>query len=117
VMYDLTTTWSVGGKYAYRRGEVSLDREDRTFFDNTAQLYVVRTDWRIGGGWELLLEGRMLDMPDLDETRGGALAAVYKRISKHFKVGAGYNFTDFSDDLTDLNFTHRGMFVNVVGVL
>jgi flagellar motor protein MotB len=117
VMYDLTATWSVGGKYAYRLGQVSLDREDRVFFDNTAQLYVLRTDWRIGGGWEVLLEGRMLEMPDLDERRGGALAALYKRVGKHFKVGAGYNFTDFSDDLTDLNFTHRGVFINLVGVL
>ena len=25
--YDLTAAWSVGGKYAYRLGEISLDRE------------------------------------------------------------------------------------------
>jgi hypothetical protein len=32
-------------------------------------------------------------------------------------VGAGYNFTDFSDDLTDLSYDHQGMFVNLIGVM
>jgi hypothetical protein len=27
----------------------------------------------------------------------------------------GYNFTDFSDDLTDLDFDSQGLFVNIVG--
>jgi hypothetical protein len=30
------------------------------------------------------------------------------------KIGAGYNFTDFSDDLTDLRYDHKGVFVNLV---
>jgi hypothetical protein len=33
------------------------------------------------------------------------------------KVGVGYNFTDFSDDLTDLGYDHRGVFLNIVGTL
>ena len=44
--YDLTRTLTIGGKYAYRRGEVSLDRESRQFFDNDAHLYILRGDWR-----------------------------------------------------------------------
>jgi hypothetical protein len=28
--YDVTATWSIGGKYAYRMGQVSLDRRIRT---------------------------------------------------------------------------------------
>ena len=31
------------------------------------------------------------------------------------KLGAGYNFTDFSDDLTDLSYRHQGAFINFVG--
>jgi hypothetical protein len=30
------------------------------------------------------------------------------------KVGIGYNFTDFSDDLTDLSFDHNGVFPNLI---
>jgi hypothetical protein len=33
---------------------------------------------------------------------------------KHVKLGAGYNFTDFSDDLTDLSYRSRGPFINIM---
>jgi hypothetical protein len=115
--YDLTADWSLGGKYAYRLGQVSLDREQPEFFDNAAQLAVLRADWRFHKGWESLAELRMLDLPDVNQRRSGALAAIYRYIGKHLKVGAGYNFTDFSDDLTDLSYDHQGVFVNLVGTM
>jgi hypothetical protein len=57
----------------------------------------------------------MLDMTDLNEQRSGALVAVYRYVGKHFKIGAGYNFTDFSEDLTDLSFRSEGVFINMIG--
>ena len=51
-----------------------------------------------------MVEARMLDLPDFERTRGGALVGVYRYLGEHLKVGVGYNFTDFSDDLTDLSF-------------
>ncbi|HET6373285.1 MAG TPA: flagellar motor protein MotB, partial [Candidatus Polarisedimenticolia bacterium] len=115
--YDLTTKWSIGGKYAYRLGQVSLDREQREFFDNTAHLVVLRADWRFRTNWEGMVEARTLDLPDIDQRRGGALATVYRYLGEHMKVGAGYNFTDFSDDLTDLSYDHQGFFLNFIGTL
>jgi hypothetical protein len=115
--YDVTPGWSLGGKYAYRLGQVSLDREQREFFDNAAQLVVLRADWRFLEGWEGLAEGRMLDLRDVRQRRSGALVAIYRYIGKHLKAGAGYNFTDFSDDLTDLSYDHQGAFVNLLGAL
>ncbi|MDO9225556.1 MAG: hypothetical protein Q8M09_08550 [Pseudomonadota bacterium] len=32
-----------------------------------------------------------------------------------FKLGAGYNFTDFSDDLTDVSYRSHGWFINLIG--
>ena len=115
VTYDITPRISIGGKYAYRLGEISLDREDPQFYDNNASLYVVRGDLRFREDWELLVEGRLLDMPDLSEQRSGLLAAVSRYVGDHLKVGLGYNFTDFSDDLTDLSYDHQGFFLNVTG--
>jgi flagellar motor protein MotB len=115
--YDLTSNWSVGGKYAYRLGQVSLDREDPQFFDNSAHLLVLRTDLRFRKDWEALAEVRTLELPDVDQTRSGALVAVYRYLGEHLKIGAGYNFTDFSEDLTDLSYDHQGAFVNVIGTL
>ena len=105
----------LGGKYAHRVGEVSLDRVNRNFFDNAAHLGVLRADWRFHKGWESLVEARMLDLSDLDQKRTGALGAVYRYFGKNLKVGVGYNFTDFSDDLTDLSYDHKGAFFNIVG--
>jgi len=115
--YDLTAAWSIGGKYAYRLGQVSLDRENPVFFDSTAHLVVVRLDWRFHKDWEVMGEGRMLDLPDVGQTRKGVLGAIYRYIGKHLKAGVGYNFTDFSDDLTDLSYDHQGAFFNIVGSL
>ena len=106
---------TLGGKYAYRVGQLSLSREQPEFFDNTAQLYIVRADYRIGENWEGMIEARMLDLPDFSDRRRGALIGIYRYVGGHVKVGVGYNFTDFSEDLTDLSFRHQGVFMNVVG--
>jgi hypothetical protein len=114
VTYDLTADWSVGGKYAYRLGEVSLDRAVRNFVDNAAQLGVLRVDWRFRKNWESLAEGRVLELRDIRQRRAGALASIYRYIGPKMKVGIGYNFTAFSDDLTDLSFDHKGVFLNLI---
>lgn len=113
--YDLTTDWSIGGKYAYRVGEASLTRDDPDFFDNSARLIILRLDWRFLRNWEGMLEGRSLTLREIEQQRRGALVGVYRYFGKHFKAGAGYNFTDFSDDLTDLNYDHQGAFINLIG--
>jgi hypothetical protein len=117
VTYDLLPGWSVGGKYAFRRGEVSLDRVDEDFFGNDAHLALLRTDYRFLGNWEALAEGRMLELVDLDERRAGALLSINRYLGDHLKVGVGYNFTDFSEDLTDLDYDHHGFFFNFTGSL
>jgi flagellar motor protein MotB len=117
VTYDLTANWSLGSKYAYRLGQESLDRVHPIFFNNPARLAVLRVDRRFFRYWDGLAEVRMLDLPDLSQRRRGALAAIYHRIGKNLKAGVGYNFTDFSDDLTDLKYNHRGIFLNLIGTM
>jgi flagellar motor protein MotB len=113
--YDLTANWSLGGKYAYRIGQESLDRVHPNFFNNPAQLAVLRVDRRFLRDWEGLAEVRTLNLPDASQRRSGVLAAIYHYIGKNLKAGVGYNFTDFSDDLTDLKYKHRGIFLNIIG--
>ncbi len=85
------------------------------FFDNSAQLVVLRVDWRFLRQWDGLAEVRTLELPNVSQRRRGALATVYYQIGKNLKAGVGYNFTDFSDDLTDLKYNHRGVFLNLIG--
>jgi hypothetical protein len=79
-----------------------------------AQLGANRADWRFMKGWESMIEVRTLGLPDADQRRRGALTTVYRYIGKNMKAGVGYNFKDFSDDLTDLNFNHKGVFFNFI---
>jgi len=113
--YALSARLSIGGKYAHRIGELSLDREDPQFFRNDASLYVLRADWRLRKQWSVLAETRLLDMPDLDERRQGMLFTLSRQFGDHLQAGVGYNFTDFSSDLTDLSYDHQGVFLNLTG--
>ncbi|MEZ4278345.1 MAG: OmpA family protein [Myxococcota bacterium] len=113
--YDLTKDLTIGTKYAYRLAQVSVDRDDPDFFDNDAHLAILRADYRFLEKWEASLEGRLLEMPDLDERRAGALTTLYRYFGDNLKAGLGYNFTDFSEDLTDLSFDNHGIFFNLVG--
>src|SRR5256885_12734883 len=63
--YDLTAKWSVGGKYAHRLGQVSLDRQQPAFFDSPAHLAVLRADWRVLQSWGGFTPGREVDPPRL----------------------------------------------------
>ena len=51
------------------------------------------------------------------EHSAGTLLTVSRYLGEHFKVGVGYNFTDFSDDLTDLDYDAKGFFLNLTGAL
>ena len=115
VMYDLTPSWTVGGKVAYRFAQVAQDRENPEYFDSRAQLCVVRADWHFVHRWDVLIEGRWLDLPDAQDSRSGVLLGIYRQLGNHIKVGGGYNFSDFSDDLTQLDYKYQGLFINVIG--
>lgn len=113
--YDLTQKFSLGGKYAHRFGEISFDRDNPQFFQSDASLYIVRVDWHFVHYWDALVEARLLDLPDAGDTRSGFLLALYRHFGDNLKFGAGYNFTDFSDDLTDFDYDSQGIFINAVG--
>lgn len=114
-LYDLNRAWTIGGKYAYKLGQVSQDRLNPEFFSSRAQLYIARLDYHFVHKWDFSVEARLLDLPDAQDRRSGFLIGIYRELDKNIKLGAGYNFTDFSDDLTDLSYTHQGIFINLIG--
>ena len=57
-----TANWSIGGKYAYRLGEASIDTTQLNFFDNTVSQ---TTD-------TITLRGSVANPPLNDGTIGGA---------------------------------------------
>ncbi|MDX8512108.1 TonB-dependent receptor [Mesorhizobium captivum] len=122
LIYDLMPWLSIGGKYGFRYGEVKYRTDDgggsefeEEWQTSSAHLGILRADLHLIKAWDLLVEGRALHMPEADTTDYGALAAVYRHVGDNFKVGVGYNFGRFSDDLRDLTLDDRGVFFNAVG--
>jgi flagellar motor protein MotB len=114
-MYDLTQRWSIGGKFAFRLGQISEDRVTPEFFNSRALLNILRVDWHFVHEWDALVEGRVLDLPDAQDRLSGVLVGIYRHLSNYIKLGVGYNFSKFSDDLTQLDYKHQGLFINVIG--
>jgi hypothetical protein len=115
VNYDLTPQLTLGGKYGVRLGK-TRDRIVGGDWENSdAHLAVVRADYHIVHDWDALIEGRALWSPTSDSTEYGLLLALYKHINDNMKVGIGYNFGRFSDDLRDQTYDDGGVFINLVG--
>lgn len=115
VNYDLSKKLTIGGKYGYRTGKVSLGRESSDFVSSTAHLAVLRADYNVAQEWDVLLEGRALWTTAADDLRLGALGAIYRHLGNNVKVGVGYSLSDFSDDLTDQSYSSHGPFINFLG--
>ena len=113
--YDLTQKLSVGAKYGLRLGE-TLDRTPGSVWtDSTAHLGILRADYHIVNEWDMMIEGRVLWSPASQTTDFGLVAAIYKQLGDNFKLGVGYNFGEFSDDLTDVVHDNHGVFINLIG--
>jgi len=113
--YDLTKKLTIGGKYGYREGEVALSRLDDNFVSSDAQLGVIRLDYHVIKKWDLIGEARWLSTSLADDDRFGALVGVYRHVGENAKIGAGYNFSSFSDDLTNFENDNDGFFINLIG--
>ena len=114
-IYDLNDILSIGAKYGMRYGQTRERKGGAGWTDNVAHLAVLRGDINVIREWDMLIEGRMLWSPTSKSTDFGALAAVYRHMGENFKVGLGYNFGRFSDDLSDLVADDHGVFVNAIG--
>ena len=116
-IYDVKPWLSVGGKYAFRIGELQATAGQSDWFSSRADLIVLRADWHWIKEWDAVVELRNLRATEAADARAGFLLAVYRHMAEGVKAGVGYNFTNYSDSLTDLSYRSRGWFVNVLGTL
>ncbi len=114
-LYDLTRRWEVGGKLAWRRGETRLRRDGGPWFESGARLALIRGRYHFVKRWDGMVEYRWLQAEADDNLRQGALVGLYFHVNDNFRVGGGYNFTDYDDDLTRLDYKSRGWFIDFVG--
>jgi hypothetical protein len=112
--YDLTQKMSVGAKYGIRIGETKDRTPGATWQFSTAQLGILRADYHIVKAWDAMAEARLFWTPE-GSSQMGFVTALYRDMGENFKMGVGYNFGSFSDDLRDLVQDDHGVFVNLIG--
>ena len=113
--YDLNEVFTVGAKYGFRLGSTRDRAAGSAWQDSTAHLGVLRLDMHVVKNWDALVEGRVLWSPSSQSTDFGALAAIYRHFGDNFKMGIGYNFGHFSDDLSHIVTDDQGIFINAIG--
>lgn len=68
-------------------------------FDSQAVWGMVRLDLHMIRKFDFVGELRVLSTTEARDLRSGFLTAIYYHLDKYIKVGIGYNFTDFSNNL------------------
>ncbi len=112
-LYDLNEHWSLGGKFGYRSTESAADAAS-AFAQNDAYLAAASLTYHLVHEWDALVEVRHFETVQAGTSETGILAAGYRHFGNNFKVGLGYNFGTFSDDLTDLVQDDEGAFINLI---
>jgi hypothetical protein len=115
VSYQATNKLTLGAKYGVRVGEIRERIAGANWERSSVHLGVLRADYHIVHEWDAMVEGRVMWSPTTDETDFGLVAALYRHFGDNMKVGLGYNFGRFSDDLRDLSQNDHGVFMNVIG--
>lgn len=112
--YRLTHHWELAGKVAWRVGEARFGSGVGTWFNSATTFAASQLRYELRGHWHALGEYRWLEVKN-GGARQGFLVGLDRDLGTNFRVGMGYNFTDFSDDLTKYDYGHGGWFVNFTG--
>lgn len=110
-IYDLNASWQLSEKLAWKNSQVMVNGVTNV---SDTYLWINRLAYQLQDDWELYGEYRMLKNIQAKDQKSGFLVGVNKGLRNNLKLVVGYNFTDFNDDLTDLDYNYRGLFVNLV---
>jgi len=114
LVYDLNSAWQLKEKIAYKNGEIKLKAKNDNWITSETFLWANRVDYSIKKDINLFVEYRLLENKLAKDRRSGFVIGGYKRFDNNLKLGLGYNFTDFNDDLTNLNYNSKGWFINII---
>ena len=111
--YQMTPRFEWVGKQALRQR--TTDYGDMRL-DSVTMLSIQRLNMKLFGDFALGLEARRLAADESNDTMSGWLTELSWERFRHVRIGIGYNFTDFSDDLVnDHEYSERGVFLRLQG--
>jgi hypothetical protein len=112
---DLHRRLSLTEKYAVRNR--SVDQQLFADLKSQMRLWINRFDYHLSDTWDAALEYRILNMEQAgDNSADGFLFEINRLFFQHLRVGAGYNFTDFTDNEFSANdYSAKGVFFRIQG--
>jgi len=117
-IYDVTrrwSLWSLGGKIAFKDGEVRTLRQTGNWIGNDASLAAVRLRYKAPYGVDAMASYHWLDSDASESLRQGALLSLGHSVGDNLQLSVGYNFTDFDDNLGNDDYDVRGWFLSLIG--
>ncbi len=114
-IYRLGRYWDIGAKYSYKQGSERSNRVTGEWYDSTKDLIAARLTYHLAKEWDIFGEYHILSTKETDQSKSGMILSLNKEIGNNLRLGLGYNFTDFNDDLTSRDYDSKGWFINIVG--
>ncbi|HLF18138.1 MAG TPA: Ig-like domain-containing protein [Candidatus Omnitrophota bacterium] len=114
-IYDINESWQLTEKFAYRISDEKVIGFD--FTKTHTWLMIHRLKYNIDSDWSVAGEFRQLAQQEAQDVKRGFLIEASRSLTEYAQLGVGYNFTDFNDDLTQLDYTSQGPFVRITGSL
>ncbi len=113
--YEIHRNLGLVEKLAYKRSLLDGSLTNQLVLHNF--LWVNRFNFHVTRKWDVALEYRALWQFDAAQTlKHGALVEVDRELYDYVRLGVGYNFTDFDDDLRkSSNINSHGPFVRLTG--
>jgi hypothetical protein len=89
---------------------------DRSPVKTSTILAIHRLNYNFMAAWDLGVEYRLRSVDVADDQQVGWLTELMYEIGKNFRIGLGYNFTDFSDnEFSENDYSVRGAFLRFQG--
>lgn len=113
--YDVSRRWEVGGRVAQKIGSERITRGSGPWTDATLTFAQLRVRYHILKKWDGVFELRAVEVKENQDFQAGTLLGLDYHLGGNLKIGGGFNFTRFNDDMTNFNFDNYGWFINIVG--
>jgi uncharacterized repeat protein (TIGR01451 family) len=112
---QLPLRFEVGQKTAFKRSATREARLAGRWLESDTWLSVTRLGYHLTRKVDAYAEYRRLWNTLSQSQLSGWLIGGSVTVQKHVELGAGFNFTDFNDDLVRLSYRAYGPFIQVVG--
>lgn len=115
-IYDYDTENQIVTKLAAKQSEEWVASFDGSTTSRT-WLGILRLNHKILLDYELALEYRVLGQSLAKDYKQGTLVELSRYFGNYLKIGVGYNFTDFTDDLAHEDYSTYGWFIKATSSL